>query len=75
MTFEFKQIKVTILPDGRMDSENGALYAGLRPKTMAMMRSAGTGPEFIKRGKIFYFKDALDRWIAEGLKKSTGRSA
>ena len=75
MTIELEEIKVSILPDGRMDTGNSARYAGLKPKTMAMMRCAGTGPEFIKRGKIFYFKDALDQWIAEGRKQSTGRAA
>jgi hypothetical protein len=75
MTIELDKVKVFVLPDGRMDSENSALYVGLKPKTMAMMRCSGEGPEFIKRGKIFYFKDALDRWIADGLKQSTGRAA
>jgi len=75
MTIEIEEVKVSVLPDGRMDAENSARYAGYKPKTMAMMRCAGTGPEFIKRGKIFYFKDALDRWIADGKKKSTARGA
>lgn len=40
-----------------------------------MMRSSGEGPEYIKRGRIFYFKEVLDNWISEGRKKSTGQSA
>lgn len=75
MTIELEEIKVSVLPDGRMDTENSALYVGLKPKTMAMMRCSGDGPEFIKRGKIFYFKDALDRWIVAGKKQSTARAA
>jgi len=75
MTIALEEIKVSVLPDGRMDTENSALYVGLKPKTMAMMRCSGEGPEFIKRGKVFYFKDALDRWIADGKKQSTARAA
>jgi len=55
--------EVTVLPDGRMDARNAAQYAGLSEKTMAMMRCAGKGPEYIKMGKIFYFRDKLDEWV------------
>ena len=72
MSIELVTTKVTVLPDGRMDSKNSALYLGLKPKTLAMMRSSGEGPEYIKRGRIFYFREVLDRWISEGRKKSTG---
>lgn len=75
MTINIEEIKVVMLPDGRMDTDNSAKYCGLSPKTMAMMRSSGLGPEYIKRGKVFYFKDELDRWIAEGKKQSTGCAA
>lgn len=73
MKVEVEQIEIVsvqILPDGRMDTNNSAKYVGLSPKTMAMMRCSGLGPEFIKRGKVFYFKSALDKWIAEGDKKT-----
>ena len=75
MYVEIEEIKVVVLHDGRMDTFNSAKYCGLSPKTMAMMRSSGDGPEYIKRGKVFYFKDALDSWIAAGKKQSTGRAA
>ena len=55
--------EVTILPDGRMDSRNASIYIGLAEKTMAMMRCAGKGPEYIKMGKIFYFQGKLDDWV------------
>jgi len=58
-----KTEEVTVLPDGRMDARNASQYVGLADKTMAMMRCAGEGPEYIKMGKIFYFKDKLDEWI------------
>jgi hypothetical protein len=59
-------VAVTILPDGRMDRKNAARYCGLSEKTMAMHACRGTGPRFVKRGKVFYFQEALDRWIQEG---------
>ena len=55
--------EVMILPDGRMDTENAARYLDLSKKTLAMKRSQGTGPVYIKRGKIFYYKDDLDKWM------------
>jgi hypothetical protein len=56
-------VRVTILPDGRMDRKNTALYTGLSEKTLAMHACRGTGPAFVKRGKVFYFRDEVDRWI------------
>ena len=56
---------ITILPDGRMDAKNAASYLGLSDKTLAMKRCSGTGPKFIKRGRILYYKTDLD----EGLEK------
>ena len=58
-------ISVRMFPDGRMDTRNASLYLGLEEKTLAMKRSDGTGPSFIKRGRIFYFKEDLDAWINE----------
>ncbi|TDI77144.1 MAG: hypothetical protein E2O81_05350 [Betaproteobacteria bacterium] len=49
-----------------MDTKNSSTYIGLSEKTLAMMRCNGNGPKFIKRGRIFYFKDDLDIWLNEG---------
>ena len=57
---------VIILPDGRMDRKNAARYCGFSEKTLAMHACRGTGPNFVKRGKVFYFREELDRWIREG---------
>jgi hypothetical protein len=59
-------VDVVILPDGRMDRKNAALYLGLKVKTLAMHASRGTGPAFIKRGRVFYFRDDLDDWVSGG---------
>jgi hypothetical protein len=58
-----RPVEVVILPDGRMDRKNAALYLGLKVKTLAMHASQGTGPASIKRGRVFYFRDALDEWL------------
>ena len=62
---KIETVPVKMFPDGRLDTRNAALYLGLEEKTLAMKRSDGTGPHFIKRGRIFYFKDDLDAWINE----------
>ena len=65
--------KVLVLPDGRMNASNAARYLGLSEKTLAMMRSAGRGPAFIKRGRVFYFREDLDSWLQEGRSSRSGR--
>jgi len=62
---KIETVAVKMYPDGRLDTKNAALYLGLEEKTLAMKRSDGTGPCFIKRGRIFYFQDDLDAWINE----------
>jgi hypothetical protein len=58
-----ESMSIKMFPDGRMDAKNAAIYLGLKAKTLATMRGSGTGPKFIKRGRIFYFKGDLDAWI------------
>jgi hypothetical protein len=65
MNSEIQRVKVVVFPDGRLDSDNAAQFLGYSPKTLAMMRSAGTGPKFVKRGRIFYFLEDLQKWMAE----------
>ena len=65
MAQQIKQIEVVILPDGRMDASNASAYLGYAGKTLAMMRCQGTGPRFIKRGRIFYFQEDLDKWLSQ----------
>ena len=68
-------IEIIMFPDGRLDTKNAAMYLGLKEKTLAMMRGSGTGPKFIKRGRVFYFKEDLDAWLnAEGRFISTAQT-
>ncbi len=72
---EIKSIEVVTYPDGRMDTKNSSTYAGLSEKTMAMHRCNGTGPKFIKRGRIFYFQSDIDDWLnANGRMTSTAQT-
>jgi hypothetical protein len=65
MDADLERVKIVVFPDGRLDTENAARYLGLSPKTLAMMRTAGSGPKFVKRGRIFYYLDDLQDWVAE----------
>lgn len=62
-TNQLDALQITMYPDGRLDSRNAAMYLGLKEKTLAMMRGRGNGPRFIKRGRIFYYKEDLDAWL------------
>lgn len=55
-----------LLPDGRMTATMAAKYLGISPKTLANQRSAGTGPPYVKRGRIFYYRADLDAWLRAG---------
>ena len=58
------EVRVRVLPDGRMSREDAARYLGLRPKTLAMWALEGKGPRPLKvGGRIFYFKADLDAFI------------
>jgi hypothetical protein len=58
-----KTKEVVVYPDNRVDAKNAAIYLGLSVKTLAMMRCKGTGPKYVKRGRIFYFIRDLDIWL------------
>lgn len=70
-----KSRAVEMYPDGRLDGKNASAYLGLTEKTLAMHRAGGTGPRFIKRGRIFYYKEDLDQWLNEkGRHRSTAQA-
>jgi hypothetical protein len=65
--------KILIFPDGRMDTRNASRYLGLSEKTLAMMRSGGTGPAYVKRGRVFYYQEDLDQWLRKARVVSTAQ--
>ena len=59
-----ERVRVRVLPNGNMDSNNSAKYVGRAPKTLAMWRMQGVGPEWTKNGgRVFYNKEALDAFM------------
>ena len=63
-TVEMDEVRVRVLPDGRMSRENAARYLGLTPKTLAEWKLYGTGPRCVKvGGRCFYYKADLDAFI------------
>ena len=65
-TASIETVKVQILPDGRMDCNNAALYMGNKEKTLATWRTQGKGPRFVKvGGRVFYYRDDLDAEIGK----------
>lgn len=70
-----ESIQIRMFPDGRLDTRNAANYLGFKEKTLAMMRANGTGSKFIKRGRVFYYKEDLDSWLnAHGRCLSTAQA-
>ena len=61
-----KEIEIKMYPGGRMDPDNAGKYLKKSTKTLAKMRSLGTGPRYSKKGGIWYYKSDLDDWLKEG---------
>lgn len=61
--------------DGRMSASEAAHYLNLSVKTLAMMRSNGKGPKFIKPGRVYYYMEDLEQWInRDGRHSSTAQA-
>lgn len=59
-----EQVRVRILPDGRLARKDAAKYLGRAEKTLAMWEMEGKGPSSVLvGGRRFYFKDVLDAFI------------
>ena len=61
---EIEPVRVRVLPNGDMNSNNAAKYIDRAPKTLAMWRMQGIGPAWTKNGgRVFYNKEALDAFM------------
>lgn len=61
---EVEQVRVRILPDGRMTRADAARYLGYEPKTLSMWQLQGKGPRPVRvGGRVFYYKQDLDAFI------------
>ena len=62
-----EQIRVRVLPDGRMTRADTAKYLGRAEKTLAMWSLEGKGPTPHKvGGRIFYYLADCDAFIRGG---------
>ncbi len=58
------QVRVRVLPDGRMTRKDAAKYLGRAEKTLAMWEMEAKGPQSVLvGGRRFYFKDVLDAFV------------
>lgn len=46
-----------------MDTANAAAYIGCRIHTLAQWRHERKGPPYVKCGRIYYYKDEVDKWF------------
>jgi hypothetical protein len=59
-----EQVKVRVLPDGRLSRSDAAIFLGRKVKTLAMWSSARRGPRVIRvGGRCFYHLDDLRRYV------------
>ncbi len=59
-----EQVRVRVLPDGRMTRKDAAKYLGRAEKTLAMWEMEAKGPQSVLvGGRRFYFKNVLDAFV------------
>jgi len=59
-----EKVHVQILPDGRLDRANAAIYLGRSPKTLAEWGRLGLGPRsFLVGGRRFYRLDDIKVFV------------
>jgi hypothetical protein len=57
-------VRVRVLPDGRLDRKNAALYLGRSPKTLAQSVQQGKGPlSHDIGGRAFYYLEDCEAFI------------
>ena len=62
-----EQVRVRVLPDGRMSRKDAAKYLGRAEKTLAMWAMAGKGPRSVLvGGRRFYFQTDLEAFVRGG---------
>ena len=58
------QVRVRVLPDGRLTRADAARYLGRAKKTLEMWAMEGKGPRSVRvGGRIFYFKRDLEDFV------------
>ena len=58
------QVRVRVLPDGRMTRKDTARYQGLAEKTLAMWSIESKGPRVVHvGGRCFYYIEDCDAFV------------
>jgi hypothetical protein len=67
----FEQVKVRVMPDGRVTREDAAAFLGRKSKTLADWQRLGIGPRPRKiGGRVFYNIDDLKAFVATGAREA-----
>jgi hypothetical protein len=66
-----EQVKVIVLPDGRLDRKNAAAFLGRETKTLADWATKGIGPLNRKvGGRVFYYLRDLEAYRDTGAREA-----
>ncbi|HEY1606557.1 MAG TPA: helix-turn-helix domain-containing protein [Allosphingosinicella sp.] len=66
-----EDVKVRVLPDGRVSREDAARYLGKKSKTLAEYARLGVGPVPRKTGgRVFYRLADLEAYVATGAREA-----
>jgi hypothetical protein len=66
-----EQMKIVVLPDGRLDRKNAAAFLGREPKTLADWHTRGIGPRPRKvGGRVFYYLRDLEAYRDTGAREA-----
>jgi hypothetical protein len=61
-----ERVRVRVLPDGRLDTENAARYIGCTKAALANSRMKGKGPRSVRvGGRVFYFLEDLQDYVGK----------
>lgn len=60
------------MAEGKLTTEEAALFVGLSPRTLEKRRGKGGGPKFLKLGHLVRYRVSdLEEWIARSVRIST----
>lgn len=67
-----EDVKVRVLPDGRVARDEAAKYLGKSPKTLAEYSRLGVGPIPRKTGgRVFYRLQDLEAYVETGAREAS----
>ena len=68
---QIEEVRVRVLPDGRLSRADAARFLGLAPGTLANWDSRGEGPKSVSvAGRVFYYLRDLEAFVATGAKQA-----